>query len=711
MATWNSLISHPHFHQIKTAYNDHFPIEVRFVCANWIEERMKTELNNDINDTEIKEIATDFLCALIQELQQEKLHLKRVDQLSIQYRLNAAIECYKNHLSHPFAVYKQIRDTVAYELRVLGVFSENLLKFGVDEEAIDIVRKLNVLKSDVLTIKEKQTNYKHEIENYKCLEYRETTTQMIEVNNDLEQERRLVVLQDYQGRKFQAMENIKACAIDLNQGISDVILQIDSVQKLLVLSRLDKWHRSQALAGNGAPLNKNSLDEMQLWFEKLAEIIWTTRCCIQSTCAINSITFSDANGVIEQAYKDVTCLLVNLIESGFVVEDQPPQIMKPDVNFKTTVRLLTANLGIHLNHPSVAVSLFAESPMDSPCRSKCQTYEILNNTGKLEDQSSTHHLTCTFNNMKLEKFKRSGKKDPHYVTEKKYALLFESAFQTAGDLTINVSAKTLPIVIVVHTNQEPQSWATIFWDNAFAEIHRQPFKVVDKVRCSQLFSALSTKFESETNKCLTADCFKYLHEKLFEADYNDEDRLISWAQFCKVPLLGRKFTFWQWFYSAMKLVKHHAQEAWSDGFIIGFINKQETIAKLQNCQAGTFLVRFSESELGGISIAWVDTALPRSTVMLEPYFSDDLKKRSLADRIRDLDQCVTLYPNIPKGLAFNRHYSRLVVKHDKSGYVRSVLRCTVPNREGNSRNCNCMQHFMQLLSDINGDSFQSLEFS
>ncbi|KAG4074001.1 hypothetical protein HA402_014206 [Bradysia odoriphaga] len=702
---WNNLISHPHFHQIRTVYNDHFPIEVRFVCANWIEQRMKTELNNDINDTEIKEIATDFLSALIQELQQEKLHLKRAEQLSIQYRLDAAIECYRNHLSHPFAVYKQMRDTVAYELRFLGVFSENLLKFEVDEEAIDIVRKLNVLKSDVLTIKEKQTNYKHIIETYKCLEYRETTTQMIEVNDDLEQERRLVILQDYQNRKFLAMENIKGCAFDLNQNIVDVISQIDSVQKLLILSRLDKWHRSQALAGNGALLNKNSLDEMQLWFEKLAEIIWTTLCCIESTCAINSITFSDANGVIEQAYNDVTRLLVNLIESGFVVEDQPPQIMKPDVNFKATVRLLTANLGIHLNPPSVVVSLFDESPMDSLCTSKRQMYKILNNTGKLEDQPSTHHLTCTFNNMKLEKFKRSGKRD---VTEKKYALRFESTFQTAGNLTINVSAKTLPIVIVVHTNQELQSWATIFWDNAFAEINRQPFQVVDKVCCSQLFSALSTKFESETNKGLTADCFKYLHEKLFGTEYNDEDRLVSWTEFCRVPLLGRKFTFWQWFYSAMKLVKNHAQEAWSDGFIVGFINKQETIAKLQHCQAGTFLVRFSESELGGISIAWVDTALPGSTVMLEPYFSDDLKKRSLADRIRDLDQCVTLYPNIPKGLAFNRHYSRLVVKHDKSGYVRSVLRCTVPDREVNSNNCNCMQ---QLLSDINGDSFQSVDFS
>jgi len=43
--------------------------------------------------------------------------------------------------------------------------------------------------------------------------------------------------------------------------------------------------------------------------------------------------------------------------------------------------------------------------------------------------------------------------------------------------------------------------------------------------------------------------------------------------------------------------------------------------------------------------------------MVKPFCSKDLDFRSLADHIRDLGQCVTLYPNIPKDTAFGEFYS------------------------------------------------------
>ena len=42
-------------------------------------------------------------------------------------------------------------------------------------------------------------------------------------------------------------------------------------------------------------------------------------------------------------------------------------------------------------------------------------------------------------------------------------------------------APSLPVVVIVHGNQEPHAWATILWDNAFAEWGRQPFLVPEKV--------------------------------------------------------------------------------------------------------------------------------------------------------------------------------------------------------------------------------------
>ena len=50
-----------------------------------------------------------------------------------------------------------------------------------------------------------------------------------------------------------------------------------------------------------------------------------------------------------------------------------------------------------------------------------------------------------------------------------------------GELNFQVFTLSLPVVVIVHGNQEPQALATITWDNAFAEWGRRPFVVPDKV--------------------------------------------------------------------------------------------------------------------------------------------------------------------------------------------------------------------------------------
>lgn len=39
--------------------------------------------------------------------------------------------------------------------------------------------------------------------------------------------------------------------------------------------------------------------------------------------------------------------------------------------------------------------------------------------------------------------------------------------------------------------------------------------------------------------------------------------------------------------------------------ILGFIRKKQAEEMLSACANGTFLLRFSDSELGGVTIAWV----------------------------------------------------------------------------------------------------------
>ena len=47
------------------------------------------------------------------------------------------------------------------------------------------------------------------------------------------------------------------------------------------------------------------------------------------------------------------------------------------------------------------------------------------------------------------------------------------------------------------------------------------------------------------------------------------------------------------------------QKLWMEGFVKGFITKQAAESLLLSKPSGTFLLRFSDSELGGVTIAYV----------------------------------------------------------------------------------------------------------
>lgn len=174
-----------------------------------------------------------------------------------------------------------------------------------------------------------------------------------------------------------------------------------------------------------------------------------------------------------------------------------------------------------------------------------------------------------------------------------------------------------------------------------------------------------------------------LDEKLFRNEAGEHNEFITWAQFCKEPLPDRTFTFWDWFFAIMKLTKDHLLNLWKEGLIVGFINKRKTLEEILPMQQyGTFLLRFSDSELGrwliefvcethirllylsllgGITVAFVDDQ--GNKLMLAPWTSRDLNIRCLADRIHDLNVLRTVFPkNLARDEAFGSFYSHHVGK-------------------------------------------------
>ena len=69
------------------------------------------------------------------------------------------------------------------------------------------------------------------------------------------------------------------------------------------------------------------------------------------------------------------------------------------------------------------------------------------------------------------------------------------------------------MVVIVHGNQEPHAWATILWDNAFAEWGRQPFLVPDKVPWCQVANTLNMKFKASCGRGLTEENLRFLASK------------------------------------------------------------------------------------------------------------------------------------------------------------------------------------------------------
>ena len=86
----------------------------------------------------------------------------------------------------------------------------------------------------------------------------------------------------------------------------------------------------------------------------------------------------------------------------------------------------------------------------------------------------------------------------------------------------------------------------------------------------------------------------------------------------KKKKLTDKFTFWEWFHSMMLLTEQYLEPIWKQGYVLGFISKLQAEAILNDKPHGTFLLRFSDSTLGGVTIG---SKLPESDQISKHFFA------------------------------------------------------------------------------------------
>ncbi|XP_054033350.1 signal transducer and activator of transcription 6 isoform X2 [Dryobates pubescens] len=457
--------------------------------------------------------------------------------------------------------------------------------------------------------------------------------------------------------------------------------------KQQVLKRIQIWKRQQQLAGNGALFEEN-LAPLQKRCESLVEVYFQLQ---QQVMAASPELGPELLPKLLERFNEV---LSSLVKSSFLVEKQPPQVLKTQTKFQASVRFL---LGPRLLKPSAKPYLVrAEMVTEKQARELAlstassalseSTGEIMHNVVALETNPTSGTCSANFKNVLLKKIKRCERKGSESVTEEKCAVLFSTSLALSpANLSVHLQTLSLPIVVIVHGNQDNNAKATVLWDNAFSEIERVPFVVAERVPWEKMCDTLNLKFmaEVQTTKGLLKEHYFFLAQKIFNdhsASFEDfQSRSVSWAQFNKEILPGRGFTFWQWFDGVLDLTKRCLKSYWSDRLIIGFISKQYVCKLLSTQPHGTFLLRFSDSELGGITIAHLIRGQDGSSQVenIQPFSAKDLSIRSLGDRIRDLGQLRNLYPNTPKDQAFGSHYNKEQMGKDGRGYVSATIKMTV----------------------------------
>uniref|UniRef100_A0A8C3P8Q7 Signal transducer and activator of transcription n=1 Tax=Chrysemys picta bellii TaxID=8478 RepID=A0A8C3P8Q7_CHRPI len=651
--------------QMQALYGQHFPIEVRHYLSQWIESQAWDSIDLDNPQENLK--ATQLLEGLIQELQKKADHQVGEDGFLLKIKLgHYATQLQNTYDRCPMELVRCIRHILYHEQRLVREATNVSSQAGgladaMSQKHLQINQTFEELRL-VTQDTENELKKLQQTQEYFIIQYQENMrlqAQFSQLSQLGPQERmsrettlqqKKASLEAWLHREAQTLQQYR---VELAEKHQKTLQLLRKQQTTILDDELIQWKRRQQLAGNGGP-PEGTLDVLQSWCEKLAEIIWQNRQQIRR--AEHLCQQLPIPGPVEEMLSElngtITDIISALVTSTFIIEKQPPQVLKTQTKFAATVRLLVGGkLNVHMNPPQVKATIISEQQAKALLKNEStrneSSGEILNNCCVMEYHQATGTLSAHFRNMSLKRIKRSDRRGAESVTEEKFTILFESQFSVGGnELVFQVKTLSLPVVVIVHGSQDNNATATVLWDNAFAE-------PVSSQRPGPLISAPLT--------------WPLLQPSVFSPGRSP------------IPenLPGWNYTFWQWFDGVMEVLKKHQKPHWNDGAILGFVNKQQAHDLLINKPDGTFLLRFSDSEIGGITIAWKFDSPDRNLWNLKPFTTRDFSIRSLADRLGDLSYLNYVFPDRPKDEVFSKYYTPVLCKA-VDGYVKPQIKQVVP---------------------------------
>uniref|UniRef100_A0ABI7ZL79 Signal transducer and activator of transcription n=1 Tax=Felis catus TaxID=9685 RepID=A0ABI7ZL79_FELCA len=665
MSQWNQVqqLEIKFLEQVDQFYDDNFPMEIRHLLAQWIENQDWEAASN--NET----MATILLQNLLIQLDEQLGRVSKEKNLLLIHNLKRIRKVLQGKFhGNPMHVAVVISNCLREERRILaaanmpvqGPLEKSLQSSSVSERQRNVEHKVTAIRNSV-QMTEQDTKYLEDLQDE--FDYRYKTIQTMDQgdkNNALMNQEVLTLQEMLNSLDFKRKEALSK--------MTQIVNETDLLMNSMLMEELQDWKRRQQIACIGGPLH-NGLDQLQNCFTLLAESLFQLRRQLEKLEEQSTkMTYEGDPIPMQRAHllERVTFLIYNLFKNSFVVERQPcmpthpqrPMVLKTLIQFTVKLRLL-------IKLPELNYQVKVKASIDKNVSTLSNRRFVLCGThvkAMSIEESSNGSLSVEFRHLQPKEMKSSagskGNEGCHMVTEELHSITFETQICLYG-LTIDLEN-------LVFFNNPPS--ATL----------------------SQLLEVMSWQFSSYVGRGLNSDQLNMLAEKLtVQSSYNDGH--LTWAKFCKEHLPGKSFTFWTWLEAILDLIKKHILPLWIDGYVMGFVSKEKERLLLKDKMPGTFLLRFSESHLGGITFTWVDHSENGEVRFhsVEPYNKGRLSALPFADILRDYKVIMAenipenplkfLYPDIPKDKAFGKHYSsqpcevsRPTERGDK-GYVPSVF--------------------------------------
>uniref|UniRef100_A0A096LXQ5 Signal transducer and activator of transcription n=1 Tax=Poecilia formosa TaxID=48698 RepID=A0A096LXQ5_POEFO len=657
--------------QVDYLYDDNFPMDIRQGLAGWIESQ---DWDSAVNDESMASVLFTNLQTQLEKVRsQEQNFLQRHNMKIIQQQLQVTASPALFLVLHLRACRREKEVKSSSCSLEQGALEQSLQNSVAFERQKNMDNRVSIIRNSVQLMDQAVKNIEDMQDDfdfcYKTLQSRESadrTSEMIKQG--------ITRLQEMLNRlDFKRKEILSKMDV--------VIKEIDDLMTSQLRPELQDWKRRQQIAAIGGPL-LTGLEQLQSWFTLTAQSLFQIKRQLDKLGElVVKVTYESDPIPLQkpQMEERVKYLIYHLIKSSFVVEKQPcmpthpqkPLIIKTGVQFTTKVRLL-------VKLPEVDYQLKVKTTFDKdlPAGRVSRQFFILTNNTKVMDieDYSNGCLSVEFRHLQLKEKKYTngtkGNEGLLSVTEELHSLSFEACFTVQG-LAVDLETCSLPLVVISNVSQLPGGWASVMWYNLLTDEPRNLgfFGNPPRASWSQLSEVLSWQFSTFAGRGLNKEQLDMLGEKLLGQHASCGDYQVSWSKFAKENIPGKPFSFWMWLDSILELIKKHLLPVWNENFIMGFVSKEMERALLKDREPGTFLLRFSESHLGGITFTWVEHSDTGDVKFnsVEPYTKNRLSALPFADIIRDYkvisnggvpeNPLKFLYPDIPKDEAFGRLYN------------------------------------------------------